>query len=71
MTARQILTAQALARCTFLPGSAEKRFARDMDARSRMAEPLPLTVRQAQYLDDLAYRFRRQMPADLVPQRLA
>jgi hypothetical protein len=69
MTEHQILVAQALERCTFLPGSPEKRFARDMGSRSRLLNPPALTLRQTVYLDDLAWRFRRQMPAALVPGR--
>ena len=67
MTEEQILVAQALERCTFLPGSPEKRFARDMGSRSRTLHPAALTERQARHLARLAWRFRRQMPHTLVP----
>jgi len=52
-----------------LPGTPAKRFIRDMDARSRLNVPPPLTEKQAAYLDELAHRFRRQMPPSLVPVR--
>lgn len=67
MTAEQILTAQALENCAMLPGCTDKRFARDMAKRSRTPNPKPLTDRQAANLERLAYRYRRQLPADLVP----
>lgn len=56
---------QALARCSFLPGSTEKRF-----ARQAAAIPLEkITERQKRFIVQLAYRFRRQMPWDLVPSK--
>lgn len=67
MTEEQSLRAQALERCTFLPASTDKRFVRDMAARSRTAHPPALTDRQAAYLTRLAWRYRRQMPRGLVP----
>lgn len=56
---------QALARCTFLPASSQKRFARDVAA-------IPLakvTERQRRYVIQLCWRYRRQMPWDLVPSK--
>jgi len=67
MSAEQIAVAQALGRCTFLPASDHKRFARDMDARSRITYPPALTERQSAQLARLAWRYRRQMPSALVP----
>jgi hypothetical protein len=64
MTDHQIRVAQALALCTFLTASDDKRFARDMANRS---PDLALSERQALHLERLAWRYRRQMPADLVP----
>ncbi len=61
MTEDQILVAQALERCTMLPGSFEKRFVRDMAARSRLREPQALTDKQASLLVALRHRFRRQL----------
>lgn len=67
MTEEQSLRAQSLERCSFPVGSTDKRFVRDMAARSRTANPPTLTDRQAAYLTRLAWRYRRQMPRDLVP----
>ena len=67
MTEEQSLRAQALQRCTFPIGSPDKRFVREMAERSRTAGPKALTDRQAAYLTRLAWRYRRQMPRDLVP----
>jgi len=67
VTEHQSLVAQALERCSMLPCTAEKRFARDMAFRSRHPAPSPLTARQAKYLEQLAWKFRRQMPPSLVP----
>jgi hypothetical protein len=55
----------ALAHCTFLPGSPPKRFARQV---SQM--PLEnITEGQRRHVIRLAYRYRRQMPRDLVPSK--
>ncbi len=48
-----------LARCSFLPGSYEKRFVRDM-AASLDDE---LTIRQAHYIDLLYWHYRKQIAA--------
>lgn len=50
---------EALARCSFLPGSWDKRFARDMAAT---AEDYRLTAKQRQCLWKMAWKYRRQMP---------
>lgn len=56
----------ALARCTMLPGSQHKRFARDL-ARAAKSDPeRELSERQRQHLLRLAWRYRRQMPAHLL-----
>jgi ABC-type phosphonate transport system ATPase subunit len=55
----------ALGRCTFLPGSAHKRFARQVSAM-----PLEkITEAQRRHVIRLAWRYRRQMPRDLVPSK--
>lgn len=52
-------TIQALnCRVTFLPGSWDKRFARDMH---RLGEYDLLTPRQQQQIERMAYRYRRQL----------
>ena len=63
MTPDEIHIAEALARCSFVPGSSPKRFARQMDARDRSR---PLTDRQRAYLWAIAWSWRRQLPPDLV-----
>lgn len=67
MTDAQVVLAQALERCTFQIGSPDKRFAREMAARSRVTNPQALTDRQSAYLARLAWRYRRQLPRDLAP----
>jgi hypothetical protein len=67
MTDHQRAVAEALSRCSFLPGSHDKRFARDMGASARQTPTPDLTERQATHLDRLAFKYRRQMPAHLVP----
>ena len=55
----------ALSQCSFLPGSAPKRFARQV---SQM--PLEnISEGQRRHVIRLAYRYRRQMPRDLVPSK--
>lgn len=54
-----------LRRCTFLPASFDKRFARTMGhIADRPAGEL--TDRQRSCLNSLAYRYRRQIPAPIV-----
>lgn len=67
--ARALLVARigALARCTFVPGSPDKRFAHDMTVSLRFGKEL--TPRQAEHVVRLAWRYRRQMPGHLVPTR--
>lgn len=48
-----------LSRCTFLPGSSEKRFVRQMVARAN--ENKPLTEKQLMYLGQIRYRYRKQL----------
>ena len=56
--------ARALAACTFPPGSWDKRFARDMAARS--TTDLGFTERQRVHLLRLAHKYRRQMPTEIL-----
>jgi len=63
MTEDEIQIAEALARCSFLPGSGPKRFVRQMADRDRNR---PLSDRQRAYLWAIAWSWRRQLPADLV-----
>lgn len=67
MSPEQAEIAIALSHCGFLPASSDKRFARDM-ARLAVAKPdHELTEKQDRYLRLLAWRYRRQMPARLIP----
>lgn len=51
---------QALCKCTYLPGSFEKRFARDMDTLSK--SPCPeITAKQRTWLWKQVYRYRKQI----------
>lgn len=51
----------ALARVTYLPGSADKRFARDMAARKAINPDYEMSERQRAYLRRLVHRYRRQI----------
>ena len=63
MSPDEVLIAEALAGCSFLPGSGPKRFVRQMADRDRNR---PLTERQRAYLWAIAWSWRRQLPPDLV-----
>ncbi len=55
----------ALVRCRMLPGTTDKRAARKL-----VAAPLSsISARQWAYLLQMAWRYRAQMPAELVPPR--
>lgn len=57
--------AVALGRCTMLPGSWDKRFARDVAAITERGGTL--TASQAKNVERLAWKYRRQMPAAIAP----
>ena len=63
MTPDEIRIIEALAGCSFLPGSSPKRFVRQLFGRDRAK---PLTERQQIYLWAIAWSWRRQLPRDLV-----
>lgn len=67
MTDHQRAIALALGQCSFLPASAQKRFARDIAYVAEHSPDKELTPRQWHYLQVMAYRYRRQMPSNLVP----
>jgi hypothetical protein len=58
--------ALALARCTLPPASMTKRFARDL--KYQIERDYHIAEKQAAFLAVCCYRFRRQMPAELVPE---
>ena len=59
MTPEQRAKVQQLIRCTFLPGSYQKRFVQDLHAR--LEDDTPLTEKQAAYLDKLHHMYRKQI----------
>ena len=68
MTDDELHIALALGRVSFLPATADKRFAREMHARAwnhrHGGAPAPtISERQGDYLRTLAHRYRRQLPA--------
>lgn len=58
MTPDERKKVEALAMCTFLPGSYPKRFVRDM---STLPEDYILTFKQEAYLLKLYWQYRRQI----------
>jgi hypothetical protein len=70
-TEKEHKQALALARCRFLPASPDKRFARDIvtlsTADAAAERPVGITERQAEHLQRLCWKYRRQIPEDLVP----
>jgi len=56
----------ALGNCSFLPGSAHKRFVRDMNSVVKHKRDIGITEKQSVYLQKIAWRYRKQMPEELV-----
>lgn len=69
MTDHEVELALALGSCSFPPGSSQKRFARDLAYRATNAPTVDITLRQRHYLELLAWKYRRQLPKRLVPDR--
>lgn len=61
MSEREKYAARKLQRCSFLPGSKEKRFVRAMEILSRTEDPR-ISVKQRAELWRLVWRYRRQIP---------
>jgi hypothetical protein len=57
MTEQQQQWIAELSRCSFYPGSYDKRFVRDLESYSPDKE---LTEKQAAFLEKLAWRYRKQ-----------
>ena len=57
---------RVLATLSYLPGSWDKRFVRDVNAIVAAGESL--SPKQRENVDRLARKYRRQMPARLVPE---
>lgn len=65
MTSQERHMALALSGCTFLPGTREKRFVRDMAWKAENEPDTPLTRKQAAYLLVVFYKYRKQLQADV------
>lgn len=61
MTNLEITAILLLRPCSFVPGSFEKRFVRDLYIRFGIDRSGPLTLRQRAWLFRLVYRFRAQI----------
>lgn len=70
MTQTEKEIALALGNCTFLPGSWDKRFARDLAFAAKNSPDVAFTERQAAHLLRLAHKYRRQLPAEIVLRAL-
>lgn len=57
--------ANALAYCSFAPGSFAKRFARDLNTQVHSTGAI--SEKQAATLERMCWAYRRQLPAGLVP----
>jgi hypothetical protein len=68
MTPHEIELATALDGCSLPPATLAKRFIRDQAFLARHSPEREITLRQRHYLELLAWRFRRQLPDDLVPE---
>lgn len=66
MTENEKTIARALGACTFPPGIATKRFAKDMAACAVQEQRFDLSPAQRRYLLTAAVRYRRQIPAEVV-----
>jgi hypothetical protein len=67
MTDMAMERAKALARCTMLPGTWDKRFVRSVAAIA--ASGVSMTDKQVEQVDRLAWKYRRQLPVRLVPEK--
>ena len=70
MTEEERAIAEALSRCTFLPGCWDKRFARDMAAHAARKPDEPISERQAAHLLRLSHKYRRQLPTRIIEMAL-
>jgi len=66
VTENEKTLARALERCTFFPGIATKRFAKDMAARAALPDAPALTPAQRRYLLTAIVRYRRQVEPGVV-----
>lgn len=68
MTDFEMRLAKALGGCSFLPGSSHKRFCRNMADIARLSPDKEISLRQRHMMELMAWRYRRQLNGDLVPQ---
>jgi hypothetical protein len=66
MTSDESKLALALVRATFLPGSYDKRFAAAMAAHASLDSEQAITAKQRLCLMQMAIRYRRQLPKEIV-----
>lgn len=62
MTPEQIEKAKALSKCSFLPASTHKRFARDIGQMAIKEPEKELSQKHLAYLTALFHTYRKQMP---------
>lgn len=67
MTKREIELATALGKCTFIPGSFDKSFARHMAHIAKQSPEFNISPRQSYCLYSLARRYRRQIADIEIP----
>lgn len=70
MTPAERSIAIALGRCSFPPGSWDKRFARDLASVAERSPEIAYTERQAAHLLRLAHKYRRQLPSTIIESAL-
>lgn len=68
MTPDEIALATALGNCSLPLYSAAKRFCRQMAETARYKPDHEISDRQRHYMQMMAWRFRRQLPARFVPK---
>lgn len=61
MTETQIKKIQLLQKCTFLPGSYQKRFVHSMGSIAVLRPEMEITEKQDKYLHDLFHQYRKQI----------
>jgi hypothetical protein len=62
---RELAIIAAFKWVSMFPGTSQKRFIRDLISAAEHARDLGITEKQARYLVILAWRYRRQLPAQL------
>jgi len=55
-----------LSKCTFLPGSWEKRFVRNLHFTARSKKPT-ISTKQREWLVEIAHRYRKQLERLAIP----